>query len=226
MATRIYQEWTAHQWISADMSAESRKAVQEYLESDLFEDRGTFYDNGGNMLWFYGDGTAAIFEVHTPQAPTKAVLEVLYYPSKLFTESRSLSNLRFFHLLSSFKPVRKADRPEPSITYPPSALRKALINAVQDRDEDWFEPLLTLALRSGVDIPEHQLVLEVSAAVLRERRWKIMMEICEQIRLPDIYLESHLAPVMTQAISEGDTEALEFQQWLECEGWSEMQSKL
>jgi hypothetical protein len=72
----------------------------------------------------------------------------------------------------------------------------------------------------GVDIPVHQLVL---AAVLDGRKWKLMKQICQGIRLPENYLELSLAPTLTQAISDGDTGAYDFRQLVEREGWANLQ---
>ena len=50
-----------------------------------------------------------------------------------------------------------------------------------------------------------------------------MEQISQGIRLPGDYLESCLVPAVTQAISDGDTGARDFQQWIEREGWANIQ---
>ena len=62
MATHLCKLWINRQWISADIPVENKKALQDYLESDLFKGAGTFYDNHGNMLWSHGYGRMAIYE--------------------------------------------------------------------------------------------------------------------------------------------------------------------
>ena len=175
------------------------------------------------MLWSLDYGSMAIYGRDSLEAPAKTVFEVLCYPLKLFIGPRSPSKLRFFYLLWSFMPRYQVDHPAPAIAHPQSALRKALSGVVVDGEEDWFQALFPLAVSSGVDIPVHQLVHEVLAAVLSGRKWKLMEQICQGIRLPGDYLESCLVPAVTQAVSDCDTGAREFQQWIEHEGWANIQ---
>jgi hypothetical protein len=223
VVTCLCKLWMDRQWILADMSAENRSALQDYLESGVFTGAGTFYDNHGNMLWAYGYSEMGIYERGSFDVSSKTVVEVLCYPLKLFVGSRSPSKLRFFHLLWSFMPRHQVDRPAHDVSHPHAALRKALSSVVVDGDEDWFDALFPLAMSSGVGIPVHQLVHEVTTAVLSRRKWKLMKQICQGIRLPLNYLESCLAPAVAQAISDGDTRAHDFQQWIGGEEWATIQ---
>jgi hypothetical protein len=82
---------------------------------------------------------------------------------------------------------------------------------VLDEDQDWFLALFPLAIDTGVDVPEDQLIHEVSSTALGGRIWKMTKLISEGIRLPNDFLESTLAPAVARAIEDGDIEAGDFQ---------------
>lgn len=241
LATQFTRLWLDRQWIMIDMPVETNKAIQDHLESGLFARFETFNDKHGNTLWFTDGGYMEMNKCGTYRARAKHVFEVLCYPLKLFVEPQSPSKQRFFQL---FHKCQSRDKFElhnygPPASPPQSVMRKALDRVIVDGDLAWFRDLYYLTANSvwetvgiwaaqipgEVETALHQLVRDVLAAILRGRKWKLMEDICETTRLPNDYLESQLVPALTQAISDGDLGAREFQQWVECGGWAEYQER-
>ena len=243
LATQFTRLWLDRQWIMIDMPVETNKAIQDHLESGLFARFETFNDKHGNTLWFTDGGYMEMNKCGTYRARAKHVFEVLCYPLKLFVEPQSPSKQRFFQLFHKCQSRDKLLHSGPPASPPQSVMRKALDRVIVDGDLAWFRDLYYLTVNSvwetvemsskvetwaaqipgEVETALHQLVRDVLAAILRGRKWKLMEDICETTRLPNDYLESQLVPALTQAISDGDLGAREFQQWVECGGWAEYQ---
>ena len=241
LATQFTRLWLDRQWIMIDIPIKTNKAIQDHLESGLFARFETFNDKHGNTLWSTDGGYMEMNKCGTYRARAKHVFEVLCYPLKLFVEPQSPSKQRFFQL---FHKCQSRDKFElhnygPPASPPQSVMRKALDRVIVDGDLAWFRDLYYLTANSvwetveywaaqipgEVETALHQLVRDVLAAILRGRKWKLMEAICETTRLPNDYLVSQLVPALTQAISDGDLGACEFQQWVECGGWAEYQDR-
>ena len=225
LVTRFARQWFDSQWIAGDMPAETSKDIRDYLESRLFTGADITFREHQNDLCTFGYGSITIWSgLNYEKIRDVWVFEVLCYPLKFFSEPQSPSKLRFFRLFWEFVMRCRGIQDSP-VPHPYSTLRKALSRVIIDGDLAWFKSLNRLA---SDDLKKdweqwHQLVNEVSAAVLSGRKWKLMQEICMYNRLPNDYLESQLVPALTLAISDGDLDALEFQQWVEREGWAKIQ---